>query len=221
MISKNSSFQYLITIAISILMWIFFLIIQQKAWVIDSSITDSINYISTDTSENTADSNNVVIPARKIPSVLHTPSKTKPKHQQTKDTIKINQADSIEWQKLYGIGPYRAGRILNFREALGGFVSIDQVNETYGLPDSVFQEIKNQLQLVRKEVTPIYINFISYDSLYKHPYVTKQMSYFIMKYRSQNKNINDFSELKEIILKKDHQRLQKVKPYLNFRIYKD
>ncbi|NJL77073.1 MAG: helix-hairpin-helix domain-containing protein, partial [Saprospiraceae bacterium] len=35
-----------------------------------------------------------------------------------------------------------ANRIVKFREALGGFASVEQVAETYQLPDSTFQKIK-------------------------------------------------------------------------------
>jgi DNA uptake protein ComE-like DNA-binding protein len=62
-------------------------------------------------------------------------------------TIDINEADSAQWESLYGIGPYLAKRIITFRESLCGFVSVEQVKETYGLRDSVFQSIKTCLTI--------------------------------------------------------------------------
>src|SRR5215831_2320933 len=56
--------------------------------------------------------------------------------------IEINSADSAAWVALPGIGPWFAHRIINFRDRLGGFVSVGQVAETYGLSDSTFQLIK-------------------------------------------------------------------------------
>lgn len=131
--------------------------------------------------------------------------------------IEINLADAADWQSLYNIGPYRAEKIVNFRRALGGFYSIQQVGETYALPDSVFQAIKPQLEL-RTTWDKIPVNLIIYDSLFLHPYITKQMAYYIVKFREKNGSIHNMEELKEIIEDKDHERLRKLEPYLNFGI---
>ena len=64
-----------------------------------------------------------------------------PKKEYEPVTIDINTATAEEWQQLRGIGPGYSKRIVNFRNKLGGFTSIGQVGETYGLPDSVFQKI--------------------------------------------------------------------------------
>lgn len=131
--------------------------------------------------------------------------------------IEINLADADDWQSLYNIGPYRAEKIVNFRSALGGFYSVQQVGETYALPDSVFQAIKPQLKF-STTWNKIPINFIIYDSLFLHPYITKQMAYYIVKFREKNGVIHNIDELKEIIEDKDHERLRKLEPYLNFGI---
>jgi len=52
--------------------------------------------------------------------------------------IDINTADTADWIALPGIGNRLAQRIINFREKLGGFYTVDQVGETYGVPDSTF-----------------------------------------------------------------------------------
>ncbi|NJK83455.1 MAG: helix-hairpin-helix domain-containing protein [Saprospiraceae bacterium] len=54
-------------------------------------------------------------------------------------TVDINKATAEEWMQLRGLGQARSAAILKFRNALGGFTSIEQVKETYNLPDSVFQ----------------------------------------------------------------------------------
>ena len=56
--------------------------------------------------------------------------------------VDIESADTSELMTLKGIGPTYAKRIVNYREKLGGFYSIDQVGETYGVPDSTFQKMK-------------------------------------------------------------------------------
>ncbi len=60
--------------------------------------------------------------------------------------IDVNQADTTAFIALPGIGSKLASRIVNFRNKLGGFYSVEQVGETFGLPDSTFQLIKPRLQ---------------------------------------------------------------------------
>jgi DNA uptake protein ComE-like DNA-binding protein len=61
--------------------------------------------------------------------------------------IDINSADTTSFIALPGIGSKLAARIINFRDKLGGFYSVAQVGETFGLPDSTFQKIKQYLKL--------------------------------------------------------------------------
>ena len=61
--------------------------------------------------------------------------------------LNVNTATEEEWKTMPGIGDVLAGRIVNFRTKIGGFKSIDQVGKTYGLKDSVFQEMKPYLRL--------------------------------------------------------------------------
>ena len=52
--------------------------------------------------------------------------------------VDINAGDSTAFVSLPGIGAGFSKRIINFRNKLGGFYKVDQVAETFGLPDSVF-----------------------------------------------------------------------------------
>ncbi|HSR37463.1 MAG TPA: helix-hairpin-helix domain-containing protein, partial [Phnomibacter sp.] len=62
-------------------------------------------------------------------------------------SVDINTADTTALIALPGIGSRLAARIVNFRDKLGGFYSINQVAETYALPDSTFQKIRSRLVL--------------------------------------------------------------------------
>ena len=55
--------------------------------------------------------------------------------------ILINQATAAELETLPGINKGLAGRMIKFRDKLGGFQNLDQVRRTYGLTDSVYQLI--------------------------------------------------------------------------------
>ena len=75
-------------------------------------------------------------------------------------------------------------------EKFGGFISIDQVSEIYGLPDSIFQKIKPHLQFESKEIRKINLNTVEPEDLAKHPYFSKKQAFRITDYRKQH---GDFS----------------------------
>lgn len=57
--------------------------------------------------------------------------------------IDINTADMGELTSLPGIGEDRANAILSYREAHGGFRSIEEIQEVNGIGKATFEEIKH------------------------------------------------------------------------------
>jgi DNA uptake protein ComE-like DNA-binding protein len=113
-------------------------------------------------------------------------------------TIDINEADSAQWESLYGIGPFLAKRIITFRESLCGFVSVEQVKETYGLRDSVFQYIKPCLTIEKNLKPCISINYTNQEGLSKHPYVRYKLARAICLYRENNGLFQHIEDLKKL-----------------------
>jgi comEA protein len=56
--------------------------------------------------------------------------------------ININTATSIELQELIGIGPAKAGCIIEYRKEFGGFSVIEEINEVKGIGDATYAKIK-------------------------------------------------------------------------------
>lgn len=131
-------------------------------------------------------------------------------------TIDINAADTSAFIALWGIGSKLAARIVNFREKLGGFHRVDQVGETYGLPDSTFQSIKDKLQCPQPVLRTININTADADLLDQHPYISRSQAYAIVRYREQHGSYQAVDQLLQItILTSDN--LEKMRPYLTVR----
>ena len=61
------------------------------------------------------------------------------------DKININTATESELRLLDGIGEVLSKRIIEKREELGGFQSIDQLYEVKGIGDKLFDQIKNYI----------------------------------------------------------------------------
>ena len=113
----------------------------------------------------------------------------KPKEKYVKappPVIDINLADTSAFIALPGIGSKLANRIINFRDKLGGFYSIDQVAETYGLPDSTFQLIKPRLQCETAAIRKININTADAATLKQHPYIKWNIANAIVQFRQQH-----------------------------------
>lgn len=125
----------------------------------------------------------------------------------------INTADANAFIALPGIGDKLANRIISFRDKLGGFYAIDQIKETYALPDSTFQSIKPYLEL-NSEVKKININTATKDDLKSHPYIRWNIANAIVEYRNQHGAFKSLEELKNIILI-DESIYKKIIPYLS------
>lgn len=130
--------------------------------------------------------------------------------------LDINLADSLQWIKLKGIGPVLSSRIIRFRNSLGGFYSIDQVAEVYGLPDSTFQNIKQQLNISSFDLKKVNINTASVQELKSHPYIGYRLAASINAFRDQHGSFNSIDDLKQLQLV-DDQIYRKLVPYLTVK----
>ncbi len=128
--------------------------------------------------------------------------------------IDINTADTTAYKALYGIGSRLAARIVHYREKLGGFYSIGQVGETYGVPDSTFQKIKPLLLLNHPDLRKLSINTASYEALNAHPYISSKLAYLIVKQRSIAPIASP--EALQALVTQTNDVFEKLEPYIRF-----
>jgi competence protein ComEA len=128
-------------------------------------------------------------------------------------TVDINAGDSAAYDGLPGIGAGFSRRIIKFRDKLGGFYKVEQVGETFGLPDSVFQKIKPYLKINGDNIHKININTATEEELKVHPYIRWQLAKVITEYKKQHGNYKALEELKKIMLINE-ETYSKISPYL-------
>ena len=129
--------------------------------------------------------------------------------------LNINAAAEDDFKRLPGIGQTYAARIIKFRNALGGFVTTEQVAETMGLPDSTFQRIKPYLHLGALNLTKLNINTATLEDFDKHPYISKYQATSIIKYREKRGSFKSIDELQLVeALNDDKNTFKRVKAYL-------
>jgi len=114
--------------------------------------------------------------------------------------VDINTADTAAFIALPGIGSKLALRIVNFRDKLGGFYSVDQIAETYGLPDSAFLKIKPFLKVETSIVKKLNINTATKEEMKSHPYLKWNLANAIVEYRNQHGAFSSVEDLKRISL---------------------
>lgn len=132
-------------------------------------------------------------------------------------SVDINTSDTAGFIALPGIGSKLAQRIIAFRDKLGGFYSLDQIRETYGLPDSTFIKIKTKLTLTDPSVKKININTATLDELKSHPYIRYNLANAIIQYRNQHGTFSSVADVKKIMIVTD-EIFNKVFPYLSIHL---
>ncbi len=132
-----------------------------------------------------------------------------------KKMLEINSCDSASLVSLPGIGPVLASRIIKYRHLLGGFASIDQLKDVYGLPVETYDLIKGRLQVDTLAINRININSADYKTLARLPYIEKFEVTSILKYRELKGNISGINELTENKLI-GVEKAVKVRSYLRF-----
>jgi len=127
-------------------------------------------------------------------------------------TTDLNLASESDLTRIRGIGTVLAGRILKFRDALGGFVSPDQLFEVYGLDSNVVGNVLEKFEL-KREVRLLNINEANREELQAHPYISYQMAGALVKYRKMHGTFSEVTELHELYSWKPG-AIEKLLPYL-------
>ncbi len=128
--------------------------------------------------------------------------------------IEVNSAAVEHWQRLPGVGAYRAQKIVQYREKLGGFASVDQVGETLGLPDSIFRKIRPRLELKTPVYRKIDLNTSSEAEISAHPYFDGKQARLIVAYRQQHGPFSTAEDIRRIAAFTDRQWLEKALAYV-------
>jgi DNA uptake protein ComE-like DNA-binding protein len=120
--------------------------------------------------------------------------------------IDINKATQEELINIYGIGEAISLRILKFKESLGGFVSMEQMKDVWGLSPEVIENLNSHFKvLTLPNVKKVDINNASIKELSQFPYFNYQLAKQIVTFRSMNgdiKNIDDLTKIKGLSIDK-------------------
>ena len=103
-------------------------------------LTELADSESINLAENLIDGQHVHIPTKEIFfRELSAPSNN------SSNLININTADAKELEKIKGIGPALAERIIDYRTNNGAFKSIDEIKKVRGIGEKTFDKMKDQI----------------------------------------------------------------------------
>lgn len=109
-----------------------------------------------------------------------------------KQRVAINNADTALLKRIPGIGSYYARKIVDYRERLGGYVSLKQLKELEGFPEGALQYMCIPDGGVRK----IKVNKLTLNQLKAHPYINFYQARDIIEYRRLRGPLTSIDDLK-------------------------
>lgn len=111
----------------------------------------------------------------------------------------INTANSSDLEKIFGIGEVTAKRILSYKERFGAFVSMEQLNEVWGLSAEVVSSLQQHFEIkTQTGIKKLDINNASINELAQFPYFKYALAKQIVIYRSMNGAIAETADLTKI-----------------------
>jgi hypothetical protein len=122
----------------------------------------------------------------------------KPKHKRT--TTDINKATKKDLQTIYGIGALLSERIIKYRSKLQGFSTEKQLYEVWGLEQKIATSMMVVFRVLElPNIQKSNVNSITFKELLNNPYVDYELCKMIFNYRDEVAELQDISELKNII----------------------
>lgn len=129
--------------------------------------------------------------------------------------ISFSEADSIVLQIVPGIGPTMAGRIVKFRENLGGLYKKEQILEVYGMSPETMEKLFTQFEFTPGIQKKIKINEQDASSLATHPYISYGEAKVIVAYRNQHGRFQNPESLLGVKIFTT-EWVERLSPYLEF-----
>jgi DNA uptake protein ComE-like DNA-binding protein len=134
---------------------------------------------------------------------------------QSNAPIELNTCDSLALVALFGVGPKMAQRILQYRQAVGGFLKVEQLLDVWGFDTLLLYELRHKITVNPSFAPGLKINQVTYDELKLNPYIRFRLAAQIINYRTQHGLFTSIDDLKKIKTMPDSV-LTKISPLLRF-----
>jgi len=125
--------------------------------------------------------------------------------------VVLNTADTTELRKVPGIGIYFAKEIVRYGQRLGGYVSVDQLDEIADFP----QASKKYFVVQQAHPKKLNVNQLTLQQLRRHPYINYYQARAIKEYCRLHGPLKSLDDLR---LSRDFppEVIQRLAPYVTF-----
>ena len=125
--------------------------------------------------------------------------------------IVLNTADTTDLKTVPGIGPYFARKVVQYGQRLGGYVSVDQLDEIENFP----LDAKDYLVIENAQPHKLNVNQLSLNELRRHPYINFYQAKAITDYRRLH---GPLKSLRDLRLSKDfpQEAIDRLLPYVEY-----
>ena len=125
--------------------------------------------------------------------------------------VVLNLADTTQLRTVPGIGPYYAREITRYGQRLGGYVSVDQLDEIDLFPT----ESKRFFVIENPQPRQLNLNQLTLEQLRRHPYINYYQARAIIDYRRQHGPITSIDEL-SLLPDFPPEAIDRLRPYVTF-----
>jgi len=129
--------------------------------------------------------------------------------------VDLNSADTTLLMQVKGIGRGYAKGIVRFRKETGGFASVDQLHEIYGMRPENFDRIRPFCTVNTALIQRIKVNIASVERLNAHLYINFYQAKALFELRRNKGKLKEINDLK-VLQEFSSEDLNRLKPYLSF-----
>ncbi|MDR2475994.1 MAG: helix-hairpin-helix domain-containing protein [Bacteroidales bacterium] len=131
-------------------------------------------------------------------------------------SVELNRSDTTELKKIPGIGSAFARRITSYRDRLGGFYSVEQLSEVWGITPEMYAQLSGWFTVDASLIKKLSVNQLTLEELRKHPYINYYRAKAFIDMRMKKGklySLDEFSLLDEF----PEKEIRRLEHYLDFR----
>lgn len=111
--------------------------------------------------------------------------------------VSINSCDTTDLMNLPKIGSFRARKIIEYRDKLGGFYDISQLLNVYSIDSELVSEIGKYIIVDTLAIKKINVNEASFKEIVHHPLISYETTKNIVTYKRIVGEIKNVQELRD------------------------
>lgn len=131
------------------------------------------------------------------------------------EKVELNRCDTADITRIPKFGSKRAQKIVEYRDRLGGFHSLEQLHEIYILQNVDLDYCEKYFTVNPSFVKKLKINHMTYKELKAHPYFDAYLAKTVVSYREKNGEIHNLAEFQKVT-HAYQELMERLSPYLSF-----